>query len=487
MKKFITLIAAGAAVIVAVVLVRTATFTSSQVEVEPVALIDVDADEAAQHLATALTFRTISHQDPADFKAAPFEAFRRFLASTYPRMHGALSLEVVNDYSLLYTWEGSDPALAPVILMAHMDVVPVDPATLGDWIQPPYDGVVEGGYIWGRGAIDNKGGLMGIVEAVEHLLEGGFAPARTVYIAFGHDEEIGGHDGAKVMAGMLQQRGAEPVFVLDEGGYIAHDIITGVDPPVAMLGVAEKGYFTVELAVRTDGGHSSRPPDHTGLGILSRAAVRLEENQFAASIKSPVREQLATLGPYMPFARKMVLANLWLFSGRVKAQFLTEPATAASIRTTTAITMAAGSSKENILPVVATMIVNFRILPGETSDDVLAHIERVIDDPQVTVTTLGGINEPSPLSDLDGEVYRTIARSIRQVFPGVVVAPNLLLGATDSYHFVPLTDNIYRFYPVNLGPGDAQRVHGTNERMGSENFVQVIQFFARLLETSTAG
>ena len=367
-----------------------------------------------------------------------------------------------------------------------MDVVPVDPATIDDWIQPPYGGVVADGYVWGRGAIDNKGGLMGIVEAVERLLANGFAPERTVYIAFGHDEEIGGRNGAVIMANMLQERGVKPVFLLDEGGFIAQDIIVGVDPPVAMLGVAEKGYFTVELAVRTGGGHSSRPPDHTGLGILSRAVVRLEENQFDASIKSPVREQLATLGPYMPLARKVVLANLWLFSGLVKARFLADPLNAASIRTTTAVTMATGSSKENILPIIATMIVNFRILPGQTSSDVLAHIERVIDDPQVTITTVGFASEPSPVSDIGGEIYGLLSRTIREVFPGVVVAPNMVLGATDSRHYVALTDEIYRFYPVVLGPEDTQRFHGTDERLGVENFAQVVQFFARLLEVSAA-
>ncbi len=484
MKKFLAYAGAVAAVIAAVVLYRAFTLTSSQIEIEPVTLLQVDAEAAAQRLGQALTFRTISYQDPSDFDPAPYIAFRRFLAGTYPRMHQALSLEVVNDYSLLYTWLGSDPDLPPLVLLSHMDVVPVDPATLTDWEQPPFSGALADGYIWGRGARDDKGGLMGLVEAVEHLLAAGFQPRRTVYIAFGHDEEIGGREGAVLMAGMLEERGVRPVFLLDEGGYIAHGTIAGVEPAVAMLGVAEKGYFTVELSVRTAGGHSSRPPDHTGLGILSRAVVRLEENQFAASIQSPVREKYAALAPYMPFSKRLVLANLWLFSGLVKAQFLADPLTAASIRTTTAVTMAQGSSKENILPVLARMIVNFRILPGQSSADVLRHIDKVVDDPQVQVTPLGFVSEPSPVSDLDGDIYRTIVRSIREVFPAVVVVPNLVHGATDSRHYVALTDDIYRFYPIWTGPGDARRLHGTNERMGVENFVQVVQFYGRLLENA---
>ena len=484
MKKFLAYVVAVLGVIAAIVLYRTFTLTTSQIEVEPVPLLQVDAEAAALHLGQALSLRTISYQDPSDFDPAPYLAFQRFLAATYPRMHQGLTLEVVNSYSLLYTWAGSEPDLAPLLILSHMDVVPVDPATLADWEQPPFSGALADGYVWGRGARDDKGGLMGIVEAVEHLLEAGFQPRRTIYIAFGHDEEIGGREGAVLMAGMLEERGVKPVFLLDEGGYISHGTIAGVEPAVAMLGVAEKGYFTVELSVRTAGGHSSRPPDHTGLGILSQAAVRLEESQFSASIQSPIREKYAALAPYMPFSKQLLLANQWLFGGRLKKQFLADPLTAASIRTTTAITMARGSSKENILPVVASMIVNFRILPGQTSADVLEHIDAVVDDPRVMVTQLGFVSEPSPVSDLDGDIYRTIVNSIREVFPEVVVIPNLVHGATDSRHYVALTDDIYRFYPIWAGPGDAQRLHGTNERMGVENFVQVIQFYGRLLENA---
>lgn len=486
MRKFLTLLGAGIALVAVIVLFRTFTFTSSQLEVEPVTGLNIDANMAARHLGGAITFQTISHQDTADFDPEPFLGFRNYLRATYPRTHKALNLEIVNGYSLLYTWEGTDPSLESVILLSHMDVVPVDPATAADWEQEPYGGTVADGYVWGRGAIDDKASLIAIFEAVEHLLAQDFRPQRTVYLAFGYDEEIGGVNGAEKMAALLEERGVKAQFVLDEGGFIADGTVPGIAKPVAKVGVAEKGYLTVELSVTTAGGHSSQPPPQSGLGILSRAVVRLEDNQRPTALKRPVRDMFQTLGPEMPWFSKMMIANLWLFKGVLKRNLEGSPSTNAMIRTTTAITMAEGSSKENILPAYAKIIANFRILPGETIGVVLEHIRKVVADDRVAIEPINVTMEPSPISDMEGPSFQAIARAVRSIFPDVIVTPYLVLGGTDSRYYSGLTPNIYRFYPVWLTADDMHRFHGTNERIGVDNFAKIVHFYVQLLN-KTAG
>ncbi len=484
MRKLLYALIAAMAVILVIVLVRTVTFTSRKVNVNPVAGMPMDVDQAARHLGQALTHQTISHQDPVDFDPAPFEAFHRFLMETYPNLHQQLRREVINDYSLLYTWSGADPDLKPILLLAHMDVVPVDPITLGDWVHPPYDGTIADGYIWGRGALDDKASLVGILEAVEALLGDGFQPRRTLYLAFGHDEEIGGEAGAVVMAGMLEERGVQAEYVLDEGGSIDSGSMYGVSSDVAQVNIAEKGYMTVELSVETAGGHSSKPPPQTGLGILSRAITRLENNQRPTRLRGPAQSFYETLGPEMSLGKRIVYANLWLLEPLARWQLASDPETNALVRTTTAVTMAQGSSKENILPVRPNMIVNFRILPGESISLVLEHIRRTINDDRVEVQVMNIASEPSVVSDIMSPGYQSLERTIHQLFPDVLVAPSLLGAATDSRHYSALSPNIYRFAPLRMGPEDLHRFHGTNERMGVENFTEIIQFYAQLLKNT---
>ncbi len=486
MKKILGALGAVVILILIVILIRTFTFASRQVIVAPVTGISVDNETVEAHLCQAITYRTISHQDSASFDPQPFQALNRLLEETYPAVHQTLTKEVVSDYSLLYTWEGSDPFLEPIILLAHSDVVPVDPETVKDWAQPPYSGAIEGGYIWGRGAIDDKASLIGIMEAVEHLINDNFQPRKTIYLAFGHDEEIGGRAGAVKISRLLEERGIRAEYVLDEGLIITQGIVPGVDSPVATIGIAEKGYLTVELSVKTEGGHSSMPPTSTGIGILSRAVIRLEEKQRPAILKGPVRQMFEVLGPEMSFLQQMVFANLWFFGPLVKAQLAATPTTNAMIRTTTAVTMAAGSSKENILPVYASMVVNFRLFPGETNEMVLEYVQRTIDDPRIKIKVIGSPNEPSAISDTESPSYKSLKRTIREIFPNVIVAPSLVLGGTDSRHYSKLTDNIYRFIPYRFISDDLHRIHGTNERLGIENFVEVIRFYARLIENTAS-
>ncbi|MEE9464723.1 MAG: M20 family peptidase [Candidatus Neomarinimicrobiota bacterium] len=481
MKKVLVIIGAAVGLVLVVALVRTLSLTPSPPTGEPVLEQSVDTQLAAEHLAAACRLATVSPQDPGDFDPIPFAAFHDFLEQAYPAVHSQLAWENVNLYSRLYHWAGSDPSLAPIVLLAHIDVVPVDPATLDDWTHLPFSGTIADGFVWGRGTLDDKSSLIGIMEAVENLLRAGWQPERTIYLCFGHDEEIGGELGAVAMAGLLQSRGVMAEFVLDEGMEITKGIISGITRPVASIGIAEKGYMTVELSVETEGGHSSMPPANTGLGILSRAVTRLETNQRPASIQGPVRQLFEALAPEMSFWNRFIFANLWLTSPLVKSQLAAAPITNAMIRTTTAVTMASGSSKENILPIKASMVVNFRLLPGDPSARVLEHISSTIDDPRVRVEVLGAISEPSRVSDTEGPAYRALAQTIREIAPEVLVAPAMMMAATDSRHYNAISPSIFRFIPQRLTSDDLAQIHGTDERLSTENLAEIVGFYIQLL------
>lgn len=485
MEGILLFISLGLALLVSVVLIRTVRLTSKQVQVDPAINVTVDGQEVAEHLAHALQFQTISHQDSAQLEGEEFIGLHEYLEQTFPRVHSTLTKEVVGDYSLIYTWKGRAEGLKPILLTAHMDVVPVESGTEGDWTYPPFEGRITEGYIWGRGAMDDKVAVLGILEAVEMLLKEGSQPQRTIYLAFGHDEEIGGQRGATQITDFLHSSGVDLEYVLDEGLCITDGIVPNISRPVALVGIAEKGYVSIELTVESEGGHSSMPPQHTAVGILSTAIRKLERNQLPVRIEEPTRQMFSNLAPEMPFAMRMVFANFWLFGGLVKSQLAASPATNATIRTTTAATMFEGSVKENILPTKARAVVNFRILSGDSITSVIEHVRQTIDDPRVQIRPLEGIrSEPSSVSDTDSASFEALKRTIRQVFPEVVVAPGLVLGATDCRHYAELSNNIYRFSPIWVGPKDLDRVHGTNERISIENYEQIVRFYIELIRNS---
>ena len=465
------------------VAVRTARFHPAQLEVPPAPHASVDADAAAAHLAKAVTFATISNQDRKLTDTAAFDGLHQFLEATYPNVYRALPHEAVGPAALLFTWKGSDPNLEPLLLLAHQDVVPVEKGSEAKWTVPPFAGAVQDGFVWGRGAIDDKGSLIATLEAVEAMVKRGFQPKRTVLLALGADEEIGGRDGAVKISELLKSRNVKPFMVLDEGQAITHDLIPGVPGDVALVGIAEKGYLSVELAVHAEGGHSSMPPRETAVGILSNALARLEAHPMSARITDISRKQFELLGPHMPLPQQVALANLWLTESLVMRAQMAKPAGNAMMRTTTAPTMLEGSSKENVLPITARAVVNFRILPGDSIEGVLVHVREAVADARVDVNAVGDTrSEPSPEAPVDGPGYRAIEKTIREMYPETIVAPSLVLGATDSRHSQILGGPIYRFGPMHVGPTDLPRIHGTDERVGVKDLGDAIAFYERLIE-----
>ncbi|MBI9084874.1 MAG: M20 family peptidase [Desulfobacterales bacterium] len=464
---------------------KTLRFKSRQEAVDPVTDFVVDADAVARRLSSAVQCKTIGHADPQRLDLESFAEFHRFVQKAFPNVHEALQCEPVNEFSRLYTWSGSDPTLAPVILMAHIDVVPIAEGTEADWTHPPFSGDIADGFIWGRGSLDDKGSLMGTLEAVEALLATGHRPRRTVYLAFGHDEETRGSFGAARIAEILKSRGVRAEFILDEAGAITTGMIPGITAPVAMIGIAEKGYLTLELEVSLAGGHAAMPPKQTAIGILAQALVTLEKKPFPARFEGATKKMFDTVGPEMPFGMRFLFANNWLLRPLIQKALEGGDATRASLRTTTAVTVFRGGKIENVLPDKARAMINFRLLPGDTSDSAVDRVRRTIDDPRVSVAIGGNMkSEPSRVSDPDSPGYRAVERSVRQVFPDALVTPFLVQATTDTPHYSEISDTILRFFPARLAAADLPRIHGTDERIAVDNMVEVVRFYAQVIRNA---
>ena len=461
---------------------------SRQLDVPPLARLAVDADAVAASMAEAVRARTVSGLlDPAG-TAAAFDALHAHLAQRYPRVHATLQREVIGAHSLLFTWRGSDAAARPIALLAHQDVVPIAPGTQALWKRPPFDGVVADGHVWGRGTLDNKSNLVTQLEAVEMLLASGFQPRRTVYLFYGHDEEVGGRDGAVAAVALLKQRGVRLDFVLDEGLAVTEGVLPGVERPLALIALAEKGSVTLELTATAAPGHSSMPPaaGSSAIGMLSAALVRLDQNPMPGGIQGAAAEMFEAVAPEMPFGQRLALSNLWLTRPVVERMLGRGGATNAMLRTTTAMTIVNAGNKQNVLPGRAEAVVNFRILPGDTPASVQAHVERVIADERIDVQPMGVAFEPSKLSSAQAAPFKLIERVAREVFPDAIVAPGLMLAASDARHFDPIAEHSYRFMPIRFRSEDLARVHGTDERISVEQLADMVRFYHRLLTQSTS-
>lgn len=485
-RNVLALVMLAVVLLASVLAYNTLTNPSRQIDVAAIPRVAVDDDAVSKRLAVAIQLQTIAEVADPDKNADAFRGILAHIEANYPAFGAALKREVVANYSLLFTWEGSDPTAKPIALLAHQDVVPIAPGTEGDWDVPPFAGVIKDGFIWGRGSWDDKGNLFAMVEAAEQLAKQGFKPKRTIYFAFGADEEISGKRGATAMAKLLQSRGVKLDFILDEGLLITDGIIKGVDQPVAVIGVAEKGYVTLNVSATATPGHSSLPPRDTAIGSLSAALVRLENKPFPAAIKGVMRDTLETVAPQMNLFNRVALSNLWLLEPLVRKQLERTPTTAAAIRTTTALTIFNAGNKENVLPGKADATVNFRLLPGETEASVLDHVRGTIANDKINVAPHDGNTNPPPVSKTDNDSYRALNRTIREIFPDVLVAPGLMVAATDSRNYINVTDTIYRFTPVRATIEDLKRFHGTNERLSVSNYADMIRFYGRLLQ-NTAG
>lgn len=488
MKKWVLVAGVAIAALAGTVAARTAMFKpdavgdGSGITVAPPPAFDSAA--AAQHLSQAVQIQTVSHQDPAENQIGEWDRLHVWLASTYPKANAAMQRELLGK-TLLYTWPGSDPAAQPIIVMAHQDVVPVTPGTEKDWKHQPFAGEIAEGAVWGRGSVDDKGSLVALFEALEALAGQGFKPKRTIILVSGHDEEAGG-SGAEAAAKVLASRKVKALFTIDEGGLIATDTPM-INGPAAMIGIAEKGYATLRVTALATGGHSSAPPAPNEIGTinLAKAILAINAKQFPLELRGPAEGMVAVLAAKAGGVNKMAVANRWLFGGMVTGKMAASPASAAMLHTTIAPTMLTGSPKENVLPQTATALINYRIAPWNSSQDVLDRARAATKGLPVQIGwTERKPGEPSPVSSTSSPGWNLIAATALADQPGLVVSPYLVVAGTDSKHMSGVSDDVYRFQAISLASTDIKMIHGTNEHMTRANLDSLIRFYARLIATA---
>ncbi len=465
--------------LVGIVLFNTLTMESKQQKVESLPAPEVSAS-SLQHFQKALSYKTISYGDSTLFDSAAFHDFHRFLETSYPNFHSKLSREILANYTLLYKWEGKNPDLKPVILMAHQDVVPIEEGTKSMWTVDPFGGEVKDGFIWGRGTADDKINLISMVEATEKLVAEGFQPERTIYFSFGHDEEIGGK-GARAVAAILKSRNIEAEYVLDEGGIITLNKMPGITKPLALLGTSEKGYLSLELTVELAGGHSSMPADETAIDILNKALVNLRSQPFPSDLTGSTLEGAAYLGPEMPFVQKMAFANQWLFKRLIISNYEKMPSSAAMVRTTMVPTIIHAGVKDNVVPTVAKAVVNFRLLPGDLSEVVTEAVKSKINDDRVKVNNINSfLSEATAITSAQSTGYTKIDEAIKKSYSGTITTPFLMIGATDSRYFGEVSPNIIKFSPMI----DPIGFHGIDERVSVESYQMAMWFYENLIRAT---
>jgi carboxypeptidase PM20D1 len=488
LKRILAVLFSILLVLVAVLVTRTLLLRPQTGSVPAVQCITFDEPSAIQRLAAAIRIPTVSQTGhPIDAEA--MAQLRDLLQSSFPRVNAVLTREVLPSGSVLYTWKGRNPAAEPVILTGHLDVVPVDPSTENRWQHPPFSGDVADGSIWGRGTLDDKGSVVAMMEAAEALLAQGFTPERTVIFAFGDDEENGGQQGAAGIVRLLQSRGIHAHFVVDEGGAVASGFVPGLNSPIAVIGVGEKGYLSLKLSTMAAGGHSSEPPPHTAIGELAAGLTRLEADPFPGSLPDPTRAQLLSIAPYLPFVQRLALANLWLTRPLIVSMGLKDSAQAGGYRTTTAITMISGGTKDNVLPTEAQAVVNLRILPSETVESVTNGVRSRLDDPKIAITNADpdSVINPSPVSPTNTEGFRALITTIRQLYPTAITSPYLVQAATDARHYYALSPNVYRFAPMEADETIFAMIHGFNEHITTANYIHFVEFEAQLLKNIDEG
>ncbi|WP_269936992.1 M20/M25/M40 family metallo-hydrolase [Arthrobacter sp. HY1533] len=439
------------------------------------------AQAAADKLSELITFRTVFSEHRDRIELEQFTGFIDALERLYPRVHATLGKELVNGHGLLFRWPGSGPGAGTrsAVLMAHYDVVPVDERD--NWTHPGFSGHQEGGYVWGRGALDDKGALVVIMGAIESLIEEGFTPAHDIFLSFGNNEETAG-DSAEAAAALLAGRGVKPWMVLDEGGAVALEAFPGLAVPAAVVGVAEKGILDLELLTRGAGGHASTPPRMGATARLAQAIMALEETPFPASMPGPIVEMLRRIGLHSGFALRLVTENMWAFKPLLTQAFgVVGDETRALTRTTVAVTMMEGSKAANVLPSIARATANIRIAVGETVESAVERVRAIIDDESVELTVLSG-HDPSPISDFGNEQFALLSSAVAASYPEAVVMPYIQTGATDSRHFTSICPAVYRFSPLLMDAADRASLHAVNERVRISSLGTGVVFYRELLK-----
>ncbi len=466
-------------ILILVLVIRALSFVPEKREREKVAPIFVNNEKAVSDLADMIRCKTVSNTDKSLDDKSEFDKFEALLPELFPKVFEKCTFEKPSDKSLLFKWEGKAHS-APTVLMSHYDVVSVSEA---DWEKPPFDGVEENGVLWGRGTLDTKGTLNGVLQAAEMLIGEGFVPENDIYFAFAGDEEVSGY-GAPSIVDLFESRGITPGLVVDEGGAVVENVFPGVKAPCALIGIAEKGMANIEYSVKGGGGHASSPAKVTPIGRLSAACVKVENNPFKFGISKPAAALFDTVGRHSTFVYRLIFANLWLF--KPVLNMITKKSGGelnALVRTTTAFTQMQGSEGMNVIPPYAKMVSNHRIKEGETPETVLERIRKTVDDENINIRLISGM-APSVISDTDCEAWERVKATVGETWQDAIVSPYLMLACSDSRHWGRISDKVYRFSAMALSKEERGTIHGNNERIPFSTITKTVEFYIRLIKKS---
>ncbi|MCD8081032.1 MAG: M20/M25/M40 family metallo-hydrolase [Bacteroides sp.] len=516
-KRMMWVIVAILLVLIAIILIKTYMYPFSKEAFDPATQTATEfspvkpqlSEASIRRFAGGIRIPTVSTEVYEETNFAPFDTIKAYMPEVYPAVYEAMDTLTVNKYGLVFHWKGKDPARKPILFLSHYDVVPVlghDPVTqesVGEeifrpadpakgpvtthstaWDYPPFSGAVADGRLYGRGTLDMKGMLFALLEAADALIGEGFVPEQDIWFAFGHDEEVGGRQGALQIAQYFKEQGLTFDAVYDEGGIIAapESLLKEVDQPMAVVGVGEKGFLTVRLKIKGEGGHSSMPPQRSTLVMAAEIIEKLNTNQMPEHLIPPMEHFLDNIGGKMNFIARVAIANQWLLERELLRTLAKNPASNALIRTTTDITMAKGSDAANVLSSVAEVTVNFRILPGETVEDVMQHVQQQCKGYDVEIEQVS-VREPSGISPEDTRGFQVIGETIGTLYPGTIVTPYITVGGTDAYKYQIVSDRIYRLMPVYVNDYEVKTIHNENEHIELDNWARMIWYFREVMKT----
>ncbi len=476
MKRILKLVGLAFIGLLCIIGFNTVRYKPNNTQRVDITVPDVNAEIVAQKLSTAIQFKTISHPFGEPGRPAAYQEFIDWLEIAFPNASRAMDQTIVGGFTPLYHWKGTDSTQSPILISGHYDVVPIE----GDWSRDPWAGEISDGYVWGRGALDMKGSVVSYMHAIDLLVASGFQPQRDIYVAITQDEEIGGAGGAAAVISYFQDNQIEIDWSLDEGSFVLSDIISSIDADIASINVAEKGYMTVRITARGQGGHSSLPHRDTAVSNLAKAIVQLQEEPVAGGLTDVSASFFDTLGPHMGLAERVLFANTWLFKPILERVLSAQNTTDAMLRTTKAPTMLEGSEAENVLPQEASVFVNFRLHPRDNEQTVLNHIKSQIHQDHIDIEVLD-VSGASSVSAHTNDAFERLSASAQAVFGDVVVVPGLTIGGTDSGRYSKYAKNSYRFMPIVFKADDIALLHGKDERISIENLRKAVQYYMVLL------